>query len=105
MELVNLKTKIRIESRIFNILKKNKFKNIFKDVIYLNEFCECYLFIERERLKLIDLVKKHNFSNYAKIQYLRNNRKLANICISRHYYLDLIYQNWNFYREKLNKFL
>ena len=105
MELINLKTKNRIESRIFKILKKNNFTNIFKDVIYLNEFCECYIIIEKERIELINFISKYNLSDSEKIRHLRKNRKLINICISRHYYLDLIYKNWDFYKEKLNKFL
>lgn len=105
MELVNLKTKYRIESRIFNILKKNNFKNIFKNIKYLDEFCECYIIIEEERLKINKIIQINKLSTYSKILLLKHNKKLRKACFERNIYLELIYNNWSFYREKLNYYL
>ena len=99
MELVNLKTIYRIEGRILNILENNKFKNIFKDIKYLNEFCECYIIIEEERIKI------NRLTTSSKIIYMKSNKRLIDACRDRHIYLNFIYNNWDFYKEKLNKYL
>ena len=105
MELVNLRSKFRIESILFKILHKNKFNNIFKDISNLNEFCDCYIIIEEERLKINKILEENNFNYCQKIKLLKNNVRLVHACNKRQIYLQNIVNNWDFYREKLNKFL
>ena len=105
MELVNLRSKFRIENIIYKILHKNKYINIFKDIYNLNEFCECYIIIEEERIKINQILKDNNFNYFQKIELLKNNQRLTKACFNRHIYLEKIVDNWELYREKLNFYL
>lgn len=99
IELVYLNTKEKIEDRLFSILKKNNFRNVFKGISILSEFSMCYKIIEEERLVINKIIKNKNFNNENHIYLLKNNQRLLNACESKNIYLEVIFQNWNIFRN------
>lgn len=99
IELVYLNTKEKIEERLFSILKKNNFRNIFKGISILNEFSICYKIIEEERLVINKVLKNKNLNNEDHINLLKNNERLLNACNDKKIYLEVIFQNWDIFKN------
>lgn len=99
IELVYLNTKEKIENRLFSILKKNNFRNVFKGITILSEFSMCYNIIEEERLIINKIIKNKNLNNEDQINLLKNNERLLNACNDKKIYLEVIFQNWNIFKN------
>lgn len=99
IELVYLNTKDKIENRLFSILKKNNFINIFKGITILSEFSMCYKIIEEERLVINKIIKNKNLNNEDQINLLKNNERLLNACNDKKIYLEVIFQNWDIFKN------
>lgn len=99
IELVYLNTKDKIENRLFSILKKNNFINIFKGISILSEFSMCYKIIEEERLVINKIIKNKNLNNEDQINLLKNNERLLNACNDKKIYLEVIFQNWDIFKN------
>ena len=99
IELVYLNTKEKIENRLFSILKKNNFRNIFKGISILSEFSMCYKIIEEERLVINKIIKNKNLNNEDQINLLKNNERLLNACNDKKIYLEVIFQNWDIFKN------
>ena len=89
IELVYLNTKEKIEDRLFSILKKNNFRNVFKGISILSEFSMCYKIIEEERLVINKIIKNKNFNNENHIYLLKNNQRLLNACESKKVHVEV----------------
>lgn len=99
IELVYLNTKEKIENRLFSILEKNNFRNVFKGISILSEFSICYKIIEEERLVINKIIKNKNLNSIDHINLLKNNERLINACDEKNIYLEVIFQNWNLFRN------
>ena len=99
IELVYLNTKEKIENRLFSILEKNNFRNVFKGISILSEFSICYKIIEEERLVINKIIKNKNLNSIDHIDLLKNNERLINACDEKNIYLEVIFQNWNLFRN------
>ena len=99
IELVYLNTKEKIDNRLFSILEKNNFRNIFKGISILSEFSICYKIIEEERLVINKIIKNKNFNNENHIYLLKNNQRLLNACKEKNIYLEVIFQNWDIFKN------
>jgi len=99
IELVYLNTKEKIENRLFSILEKNNFRNVFKGISILSEFSMCYKIIEEERIVINKIIKNKNLNNNDHINLLKNNKRLIDACHDKKIYLEVIFQNWNLFRN------
>ena len=106
--MVNIKSKKRIETLLFNIIKKNNFNNIFKTIPVFFEFCGCYQIIEEQRIIINE--KNNNLDknnkNYNNIYWIiKQNSILKDACSKRNIYLDIIINEWEFYKKEIKIYI